>query len=35
MNSWLSHAGVVGYVPHPFIRDYWRYMDIDPAAAVH
>ncbi len=34
INSWLTHAGVVGYVPHPFIRDYWRYMDIEPGAAA-
>jgi ABC-type transport system substrate-binding protein len=34
VNSWLTHAGVVGYVPHPFVRDYWRYMDMEgPAAA--
>jgi ABC-type transport system substrate-binding protein len=37
INSWLTHAGVSGYVPHPFIRDYWRHMDIDmslvPASA--
>jgi ABC-type transport system substrate-binding protein len=31
--SWMSHPGVVGYVPHPFIRDYWRNMDMAPAAA--
>jgi ABC-type transport system substrate-binding protein len=35
INSWLTHPGVVGYVPHPFIRDYWRYMDIEPGAAAH
>jgi ABC-type transport system substrate-binding protein len=29
INSWLTHAGVSGYVPHPFIRDYWRNMDVD------
>ncbi|MFN9746161.1 MAG: ABC transporter substrate-binding protein [Betaproteobacteria bacterium] len=34
VNSWLTHAGVVGYVPHPFVRDYWRYMDMEgPATA--
>jgi ABC-type transport system substrate-binding protein len=31
--SWMSHPGVVGYVPHPFVRDYWRYMDIEPGPA--
>ncbi len=35
INSWLTHSGVVGYVPHPFIRDYWRYMDVEPGAAAH
>ena len=32
INSWMSHAGVIGYVPHPFIRDYWRFMDMEPVA---
>jgi ABC-type transport system substrate-binding protein len=35
INSWLTHPGVVGYVPHPFVRDYWRYMDMEPAAPAH
>ncbi|MCE2911749.1 MAG: ABC transporter substrate-binding protein [Pseudomonadota bacterium] len=26
VQSWLTHPRAVGYVPHPFIRDYWRYM---------
>ena len=34
LNSWLTHQGVVGYVPHPFIRDYWRYMDMEPGSAA-
>ena len=34
VNSWLTHAGVVGYVPHPFIRDYWRYMDMEAASTA-
>ena len=29
INSWLTHSHVHGYMPHPFIRDYWRYMDVD------
>jgi ABC-type transport system substrate-binding protein len=29
----LSHPRVVGYVPHPFTRDWWRWVDVaDPAA---
>jgi ABC-type transport system substrate-binding protein len=35
INSWLTHAGVNGYVPHPFIRDYWRFMDVDMNAQAH
>ena len=35
INSWLTHSHVHGYVPHPFIRDYWRYMDADADAAPH
>jgi ABC-type transport system substrate-binding protein len=31
---WLAHSHVVGYVPHPFIRDYWRYLDVEPAPAA-
>jgi ABC-type transport system substrate-binding protein len=31
---WLSHPHVVGYQPHPFIRDYWRYLDLDPREAA-
>jgi ABC-type transport system substrate-binding protein len=32
INSWLTHPGVEGYVPHPFIRDYWRFMNVEAAA---
>jgi len=28
---WVSHPRVHGFVPHPFIREYWRYLDVDPA----
>jgi len=28
--SWLTHAGIEGFVPHPFIRDFWRYIDRVP-----
>ncbi|WP_326534727.1 ABC transporter substrate-binding protein [Pseudorhodoferax sp.] len=31
IDSWLTHRHVVGYAPHPFMRDYWRYLDIDDA----
>ena len=27
----LLHPHVVGYQRHPFLRDFWRYIDIDPA----
>jgi ABC-type transport system substrate-binding protein len=33
MINWLTHPGIEGYVPHPFVRDFWRYLDVDPAAA--
>jgi ABC-type transport system substrate-binding protein len=29
----LMHPQVVGYRRHPFLREFWRYVDIDPAAA--
>ena len=25
------HPHVVGYKRHPFLRDFWRYIDVDPA----
>ncbi|MBL8331644.1 MAG: bicyclomycin resistance protein [Rubrivivax sp.] len=25
----LSHPHVVGYVPHPFTRDFWRWVDVE------
>jgi ABC-type transport system substrate-binding protein len=28
--AWLGHAHVAGFVSHPFIRDYWRYMTLEP-----
>lgn len=31
----MSHAHVLNYRPHPFIRDWWRFVDIDAAAASH
>jgi ABC-type transport system substrate-binding protein len=31
VNTFLSHAHVVNYRPHPFIRDFWRYIDIEPS----
>jgi len=33
IDSWVSHGNVVGYKPHPYIRDYWRYLDVEPAAS--
>ncbi|MDZ7591115.1 MAG: hypothetical protein U5L05_10605 [Rubrivivax sp.] len=32
---WVSQPRVHGFVPHPFIREYWRYLDVDPAAPAH
>ncbi len=31
--AWLGHPHVAGFVPHPFIRDYWRYMTVEPGTA--
>ena len=30
--TWLAQPRVRGYVPHPFMRDFWRHVDVDPAA---
>jgi ABC-type transport system substrate-binding protein len=30
METWVSNARVVGLKPHPFVRDYWRFTDIEP-----
>ena len=27
--TWLTHSRVQGYMPHPFLRDFWRYVDVD------
>jgi hypothetical protein len=27
----LMHPQLVGYRRHPFLRDFWRYVDIDTA----
>jgi len=32
VETWLTSPRVVGFVPHPFIRDYWRFTDIEPEA---
>jgi len=32
---WVSHPRVHGFVPHPFIREYWRFLDVDPALPAH
>jgi ABC-type transport system substrate-binding protein len=33
VQTWLAQPHAVGYVAHPFIRDYWRYMTVDPGPA--
>jgi hypothetical protein len=25
----LAHRHAIGFVSHPFIRDYWRFMDVE------
>lgn len=31
IQTWLMQPGVVGYMPHPFMRDFWRHVDLTPA----
>jgi hypothetical protein len=26
----MTHPWVVGYRRHPFMRDFWRYVDVTP-----
>jgi ABC-type transport system substrate-binding protein len=33
IENWVTYPRVTGYKQHPFIRDYWRYTDIEPQAA--
>ena len=28
IQTWLMQPGVVGYMPHPFMRDFWRHVDL-------
>jgi len=28
INTWLMQPRVQGYVPHPFMRDFWRHVDV-------
>ena len=30
INTWLMQPRVQGYVPHPFMRDFWRHVDVAP-----
>jgi ABC-type transport system substrate-binding protein len=32
IDNFVTHAHVRGFKPHPFIRDWWRYVDLVPAA---
>jgi len=31
IQTWLMQPAVQGYMPHPFMRDFWRYVDLAPA----
>jgi ABC-type transport system substrate-binding protein len=31
--TWITRPGVVGYRPHPFLRDTWRSVDLEPVVA--
>jgi ABC-type transport system substrate-binding protein len=35
LGQWVTQPKVQGYVPHPFIREYWRFLDVGPASAAH
>ena len=32
--TWLMQPRVQGYVPHPFMRDFWRHVDVAPVATA-
>ena len=32
--AWLMQPRVQGYVPHPFMRDFWRHVDVAPVATA-
>jgi ABC-type transport system substrate-binding protein len=34
IENWLSHGRVSGFRPHPFIRDYWRFTDVEPGTSA-
>ena len=34
VNTWLMQPRVRGYVPHPFMRDFWRHVDVDNTPAA-
>jgi ABC-type transport system substrate-binding protein len=34
VQTWLMQPRVLGYMPHPFIRDFWRHVDVAPDAAT-
>jgi len=33
VENWVTAPGIVGFRPHPFVRDYWRFTDIEPEGA--
>jgi ABC-type transport system substrate-binding protein len=32
IENWVAHGHVQGFRPHPFIRDYWRFIDVNAPA---
>ncbi len=34
VQTWLVQPRVLGYMPHPFIRDFWRHVDMAPGVAT-
>jgi ABC-type transport system substrate-binding protein len=34
VENWVMNARVTGFAQHPFVRDYWRFTDIEPETAA-
>jgi len=34
IENWVAHGHVQGFRPHPFIRDYWRFIDLSAPAPL-
>ena len=34
IENWVTTPRIVGFTPHPFVRDWWRFTDIEPEAVA-